>query len=81
MEVTQRFGGRIREIRREQGISQERLAELTGLHRTYVASAERGERNVSLVNICRIAGALGCLPSALLDGVPALPAKEATPPG
>jgi len=76
VEVAKLFGARIKEIRRSQGLSQERLAELTGLHRTYVASAERGERNVSLENICRIAGGLGCEPAELLMGIPMLPAKE-----
>lgn len=70
------FGTRIKELRLSRGLSQERLAELTGLHRTYLASAERGERNVSLQNICRIAGGLGCEPVELLAGIPALPAKD-----
>jgi transcriptional regulator with XRE-family HTH domain len=48
----------MRERRMELGISQERLAELTGLHRTYVGSVERGERNISIDNIDRIAKAL-----------------------
>lgn len=76
MEVANLFGNRIKELRLSKGISQERLAELTGLHRTYVASAERGERNVSLENICRIAGGLGCEPVELLAGIPAVPPKE-----
>ena len=58
------------------GVSQEALAELCGLHRTYVGSIERGERNVSLVNICRLAGALGCLPSDLLATVDPLPGRS-----
>ena len=70
------FGTRIKELRLSRGLSQERLAELTGLHRTYLASAERGERNVSLQNICLIAGGLGCEPVELLAGIPALPAKD-----
>ena len=53
-----RFGTRLREIRLKKGISQERLAELAGLHRTYVSSVERGERNISLENIDRLANAL-----------------------
>jgi transcriptional regulator with XRE-family HTH domain len=54
-----RFGARLREIREEAGISQEKLAEEAGVHRTYVSSVERGKRNVSLVNIERFAAALG----------------------
>jgi len=45
-------------VRLRKGISQEKLAELAGLHRTYVSSVERGERNISLVNIHRLAEAL-----------------------
>jgi transcriptional regulator with XRE-family HTH domain len=58
-DVLVRFGLRVREVRHGKGISQERLAELAGLHRTYVSSLERGQRNVSLVNIDRLARALG----------------------
>jgi transcriptional regulator with XRE-family HTH domain len=53
------FAARMKERRLELGVSQERLAELTGLHRTYVGSVERGERNVSIDNMERIASALG----------------------
>jgi transcriptional regulator with XRE-family HTH domain len=60
------FGIRMKAIREDRGYSQERLAELARLHRTYIGSVERGERNVSLVNIWRIADALGVKPSALL---------------
>ena len=58
-DVQARFGSRVREIRERKDISQERLGELAGLHRTYVSSLERGKRNVSLVNIEKIANALG----------------------
>lgn len=51
---------RIREIRVDLGLSQESLAAATGLHRTYIGSVERGERNVSIDNIERIAIALDC---------------------
>ena len=53
-----RFGKRLREVRTLRGISQEKLAELAGLHRTYISSVERGERNISLVNIESLAKAL-----------------------
>lgn len=52
------FGRRVRELRKERGLSQEKLAELAGLHYTYVGGIERGERNPALVNISRIAAAL-----------------------
>jgi len=58
-DVTLRFGRRLREIRLQKGISQEELAERAGLHRTYISSVERGERNISLVNIENLACALG----------------------
>ena len=48
----------MKEIRLEKGISQEALAAAADLHRTYVSSVERGERNVSIVNIARLADAL-----------------------
>ena len=54
-----RFGLRLREVREQVGISQEKLAELAGLHRTYVSSVERGKRNISIENIERLARALG----------------------
>lgn len=54
-----RFGTRLRDVRENAGISQEKLAELAKLHRTYVSSVERGKRNISLVNIERLADALG----------------------
>lgn len=57
-DVLAKFGVHLREIRGKRGISQERLAELAGLHRTYVSSVERGERNISLENISRLAKAL-----------------------
>lgn len=52
------YGERLRQIRTEKGISQEALAAAADLHRTYVSSVERGERNVSIVNIARLADAL-----------------------
>lgn len=63
------FGKRVRARRNELGLSQEALADLAGVHRTYVGSAERGERNVALLNILRIATALGVKPGSLLDGL------------
>lgn len=61
------FGETLRSLRSEKGISQEKLAELTGLHRTYISDIERGERNVSLVNIIRIADGLEIQISSLFN--------------
>jgi transcriptional regulator with XRE-family HTH domain len=63
--LLQTFGDRLRQLRQQQGISQEELAFRCGLHRTYVSSVERGERNVSLVNIHRLALSLQVEPQAL----------------
>ncbi|GIK32702.1 MAG: helix-turn-helix transcriptional regulator [Armatimonadetes bacterium] len=63
------FGATVRARRIVLGISQEELAFQAGLHRTYVGAIERGERNVSLLNICRLAEALGCEPSSLLQDI------------
>jgi len=53
------FGDRLRALRLEAGISQEELASRSGLHRTYVSSVERGQRNIALANIHSLADALG----------------------
>ncbi|MDR3617974.1 MAG: helix-turn-helix transcriptional regulator [Paludisphaera borealis] len=59
------FGNRVRELRKSRGWSQEEFAHRVGLDRSYVGGVERGERNVSLENICLIAQALG-LPTSEL---------------
>jgi transcriptional regulator with XRE-family HTH domain len=60
------FGLRLSEIRKSRGWSQERLATESGLARSYVGGVERGQRNIALRNICKLAGALGLSPSVLL---------------
>lgn len=67
--VLVRFGERVRELRIQQNLSQEKFALLAGLDRTYFSSLEKGKRNVSLKNIKKIADALGISMSELLKGV------------
>lgn len=66
------LGNAVRRRRLARGLSQEGLAEVCALHRTYFGGIERGERNVALLNICVIAGALGCTPADLMRDVPAV---------
>jgi transcriptional regulator with XRE-family HTH domain len=63
------FGNRLRELRVQRKLSQEKLAELADLHRNYVGGIERGERNVALVNIVKLAHALAVRPSRLIDTI------------
>lgn len=53
-----KFGERVREIRKEKGLSQEELAHKADLHRTYIGMIERAEKNITLLNIEKIASAL-----------------------
>lgn len=62
-----KFGYAVRQARIDAGLSQESLAHLAGLHRTYIGSIERGERNVSIENILRIAKALDVTCSVLVQ--------------
>jgi transcriptional regulator with XRE-family HTH domain len=60
------LGRNLRRLRRERGLSQEAFAEKTGIHRTYIGGIERGERNVTLETVERIAAPFGLDPLDLL---------------
>jgi transcriptional regulator with XRE-family HTH domain len=64
------FGRRIRELRQERGFTQEELAERSHLHRNYVGGIERGERNVSLLNMIELSRALGVKTTELFKTLP-----------
>ena len=63
--IQQRFGARVRELRKRKEFSQEAFALECGLDRSYMGGVERGERNVSLINICKIAKTLRLRPRDL----------------
>ena len=67
--VLDRFGARVKELRMSRGLSQEAFAEDCGFDRTYVSGIERGVRNVSLVNIERLAQTLGVSLSQLMQNL------------
>jgi len=76
------LGRRIRELRSKHGWTQEQFAEFCGVHRTYLGHVERGEKNVSLSTVLRVANALGVRISALFGRGGALTAQipAQTPP-
>ena len=61
-----RIGDKIRTIRQEKGLSQEKLAEIANMHRTYIGMVERAEKNITLVSLEKIANALGVRVEELL---------------
>ena len=63
------LGNNIKQLRKAKGLSQEGLADISGLHRTYIGGIERGERNVSIINIARLALALEVDASRLVRGI------------
>lgn len=68
-ESLRNLGNAIRVVRQKKGYSQERLAELSNLHRTYISDVERGERNVSFINLIKISHALEIELIDLLKGI------------
>ena len=57
--IVKRLGLRVRELRRQRGLSQERLAELAGMHRNYIGALERAELSPTFLSVSRLARALG----------------------
>ena len=68
-DILEAFGDRVRELRKEAGWSQEEFADQCELDRTYVGGIERGERNLALRNIQKVADALGLTIAELMEGV------------
>jgi transcriptional regulator with XRE-family HTH domain len=64
----ERLGQRVRQLRTARGWTQEELAARASLHPTYVGSVERGERNLGLDNLIKLARALGVRPGELFNG-------------
>jgi len=67
--IRNKFGKQIRNLRRDRGWSQEDLADNSGVHRTYIGAIERGEQNVSIDNIIKLAKALGISLEQLFKGL------------
>lgn len=61
------FGNKVRELRIQKGLSQEQLAHIADVHRTYIGMIERAEKNITLINIQKIANALGVNLNDLLN--------------
>jgi transcriptional regulator with XRE-family HTH domain len=69
MTIQERIGTALRSYREQNGLSQEQLSFMANLHRTYVGSVERGERNISVVNIIALCKALNIKPSDLFKAL------------
>lgn len=67
--ITRAFGLKVRELRLKKGYSQEELADRCDLHRTFIGRVERGETNITIINIYKVAHGLGVPAAALLDQV------------
>ena len=66
--VLELLGRTVKEIRLEQRMTQQQLADLAGLHRTFIISIEKGRQNLSAMTLIRLADALGVLPPELFRG-------------
>jgi len=69
-ELLKRFGERVRQYRNSRGLSQQELANATDLHRNYISMVERGEKNISLINIIKLSIALRIDVEDLMKGLP-----------
>ena len=67
--ILKKFGDKVKAIRKAKGLSQEKLSFVSGLHRTYIGMIERGERNITLINIEKIAKALNVIVCELFNDV------------
>lgn len=76
---TAAFGQRLRELRTARGVSQDGLAEKTGIHSTAIGRLERGDREPKLRTILRVARGLGVKPGQLLDDLDRLGERRLTP--
>lgn len=65
--ILQLFGKNVQKYRKQKNLSQEKLAELAKVHRTYIGMVERAERNITLINMLKIANALGVEIRELLE--------------
>jgi len=66
-DVKKLFGKRLVELRKKKGWSQEKLALESGIARSYLSGVERGQRNIALINICKLASTLEVRPANLMD--------------
>lgn len=69
LDILKKLGSTVRGVRLSQGLSQEKLAEICDLHRTYIGMIERGEKNITITSLYRIAAALNVTPSKLIEGL------------
>jgi transcriptional regulator with XRE-family HTH domain len=69
MNIKEKIGNRIRQLRQEKHLSQEAFADLCELDRTYISSIEKGKRNVSIINLEKIANALNITLSTLFENL------------
>ena len=71
MDILERFGNHVRDLRKLKGLSQEQLSFASELHRNYICDVERGKRNPTLKILCKISKALGISLETLMKGLEA----------